>query len=60
MCLAKKPPKPDILPGAPPTPEVAPKAPALNENTDPTKAKKKGRSSLRIDLNPAASYGLRL
>jgi hypothetical protein len=60
MCLPKKPPKPDILPDAPPVPEVAPKAPVLNENKARDQMKKKGRTSLKIDLNPASSSGLRL
>lgn len=61
MCLGKKPPKPDILPEAPPPPEEAPVAPQVNEDqVDGASVKRKGRSQLRIDLNPAMSGGLRL
>ena len=61
MCMkAPKPPKPSLLPKPPPTPEAAPKAPVLNESrTSMRELKKKGRTSLRIDLNPAISTGLR-
>ena len=62
MCISMpKPKKPDLLPGAPPPPEkapVAPEVPASDKNKG--NVKKKGRTSLRIDLNPAASSGLRI
>lgn len=59
MCLKMpKPKKPDLLPGAPPPPEEPPKAPVLNENNSPLK--KKGRTPLRIDLNPNAGAALRI
>ena len=61
MCMkTPKPPKPVILPDAPPVPEEAPKPVVKNENSNPNTAKKKGKSNLKIDLNPAVSSGLRL
>lgn len=62
MCLKMPKPKlPAILPKAPPAPEESPKAPVLPEDAatnDPTK--KKGRTKLRIDINPSAGAGLRI
>jgi len=48
------------MPGPPPTPEEAPKAAMKPETRTNTETKKRGRSGLKIDLNPAVSSGLRL
>lgn len=60
MCLKMPKPKPPaLINSAPPPPEEAPKAPVLPEGSNaPTK--KKGRTSLKIDLNPSAGAGLRI
>lgn len=55
MCLGSKPPKPDLMAKAPETPEEPPKAPIIEKPMDSTAAARKGRSSLRIPLNPSVS-----
>lgn len=61
MCIKQpKVKKPPIMPDAPPVPEEAPRAVVKNETASTNTAKKKGKSNLRIDLNPAVSSGLRL
>ena len=68
MCIST-PRAPDIDPPAPPPapPEAAPESPALNEagsqskNEDDTlKTKRRGRSSLRIDLQAPSRSGLNI
>lgn len=61
MCM--KIPKPKAqpkLPGPPAPPAEMPKPMVKNETPSVTDSKRKGRTSLRIDLNPAVSSGLRL
>jgi hypothetical protein len=61
MCLKMPKSKPvDLLNSAPLPPEDSPKAPILPESGNGGRTKKKGRTSLKIDLNPSSGAGLRI